>query len=172
MTTREYDLVEGYRDLGGNLMFLSANNFFWRVIKRGNIIEKTKRWRDLGRPEAALLGVQYRGNDNGGHRGRWVLRSTPSSRWIFARTGLHAGDLFGSGSIEIDQMSEASPHGTQVLAEIPNLFGPGFTAQMTYYETASGAKVFAAGAFTLAGAVYRPEVKKVVENLWTKLSTP
>ena len=31
VTTREYDLVEGYRDLGGNLMFLSANNFFWRV---------------------------------------------------------------------------------------------------------------------------------------------
>ena len=27
----EYDLVEGFRDLGGNLMFLSANNFFWRV---------------------------------------------------------------------------------------------------------------------------------------------
>ena len=31
VTLREYDLVEGYRDLGGNLMFLSANNFFWRV---------------------------------------------------------------------------------------------------------------------------------------------
>ena len=31
VTTREYDLVEGYRDLGGNLMFLSANNYFWRV---------------------------------------------------------------------------------------------------------------------------------------------
>ena len=35
VTTREYDLVEGYRDLGGNLMFLSANNFFWRVVKKG-----------------------------------------------------------------------------------------------------------------------------------------
>ncbi len=40
-----------------------------------------------------------------------------------------------------------------MLAEIPDLFGKGFTAQMTYYETPSGAKVFAAGAFTLAGSV-------------------
>ena len=66
---------EGYRDLGGNLMFLSANNFFWQVVKHGQTMMKTKQWRDLGRPEAALLGVQYRGNDSGGeHRGRWLLR--------------------------------------------------------------------------------------------------
>ena len=60
VTTREYDVVEGYRDLGGNLMFLSANNFFWRVVRRGDTIVKTKQWRDLGRPEAALIGAQYR----------------------------------------------------------------------------------------------------------------
>jgi hypothetical protein len=41
---------------------------------------------------------------------------------------------------------------------------------MTYYETARGAKVFAAGAFTLAGAVGRPDVKNVVENLWERLA--
>ena len=125
---------------------------------------KTKQWRDLGRPEAALLGVQYRGNDSGGRRGRWLLRKAAAGRWIFAGSGLKPGDAFGSGSIEIDQTSAASPRGTQVLAEIPNLFGPGFTAQMTYYETARGAKVFAAGAFTLAGAIGRPDVKNVVEN--------
>ena len=33
VTTREYDLVEGYRDRGGNLLFLSANNFFWQVVR-------------------------------------------------------------------------------------------------------------------------------------------
>jgi hypothetical protein len=172
VTTREYDLVEGYRDLGGNLVFLSANNFFWQVTKRGKLITKTKQWRDLGRPEAALLGVQYRGNDSGQHRGQWRLRKASAGRWIFARTGLKPGDVFGSGSIEIDQTAEASPRGTQVLAEIPNLFGAGFTAQMTYYQTQRGAKVFAAGAFTLAGAIYRPEVTKIVENLWTRLSRP
>src|SRR5690242_11819600 len=33
VTTREYDNVNRYRDLGGHLMFLSANDFFWRVLK-------------------------------------------------------------------------------------------------------------------------------------------
>jgi N,N-dimethylformamidase beta subunit-like, C-terminal len=172
VSTREYDVVEGYRDRGGNLMFLSANNFFWRIIRQGHTIVKTQQWRELGRPEAALLGVQYRGNDGGGRRGRWLLRKAPAARWIFSGTSLKAGEKFGSGSIEIDQTSEDSPRGTQVLAEIPNLFGPGFTAQMTYYETRRGARVFAAGAFTLAGAVYRPDVKIVIENLWAKLSRP
>ena len=35
VTTHEYDLVQSYRDLGGNLAFLSANNFFWRVVRHG-----------------------------------------------------------------------------------------------------------------------------------------
>lgn len=172
VTTREYDLVEGYRDLGGNLMFLSANNFFWRVIKQGDMIVKTQQWRDLGRPEAALIGVQYRGNDNGAHRGRWILRNASAGSWIFSGTGLRAGKAFANGSIEIDRTSGASPRNVQVLAEIRNLFGPGFTAQMTYYETPRGAKVFAAGAFTLAGASLRPEVSTVLENLWDRLAQP
>ena len=50
VTTREYDLVEGYRDRGGNLAFLSANNFFWQVVKHGRSIEKTRQWRDLAAP--------------------------------------------------------------------------------------------------------------------------
>ena len=35
VTTHEYDVVQRYRDLGGNLMFLSANNFFWKVKEEG-----------------------------------------------------------------------------------------------------------------------------------------
>jgi N,N-dimethylformamidase beta subunit-like, C-terminal len=48
VTTREYDLVERYRDLGGNLAFLHANDFFWRIVKHGNVMERTSQWRDLG----------------------------------------------------------------------------------------------------------------------------
>ena len=36
---------------------------------------------------------------------------------------------------------------------------------MTYYETPAGAKVFAAGAFTLAGA-RDPLSRRLLENLW------
>jgi hypothetical protein len=173
VTTHEYDVVERFRDLGGNLAFLSANNFFWQVVKRGDLVTKTKQWRDLGRPEAAVLGAQYRGNDSGEGRGSWIVRDVPASDWLFAGTGLVPGSRFGEDwGIEIDRTSGDSPDGVEVIAEIPDLFGPGFTAQMTYYETKYGAKVFAAGAFTLAGAALDPGVPRVLANLWTKLARP
>jgi N,N-dimethylformamidase beta subunit-like, C-terminal len=173
VTTHEYDVVKGYRDLGGNLAFLSANNFFWRVVKHGDVIERTEEWRDRGRPEASLIGVQYRGNDRGGHRGPWIVRDVSAAPWLFAGTGLKDGSTFGSGGIEIDKTALGSPPDVAVLAEIPNLFGPGFTAQMTYYETPAGAKVFAAGAFTLAGAVLDdPIVNRLMENLWARVARP
>ena len=80
-----------------------------------------------------------------------------------------AGEDWG---IEIDRTSADSPDGVEVIAEIPDLLGPGFTAQMTYYETRHGAKVFAAGAFTLAGQALEPGVPRVLANLWTKLPRP
>jgi hypothetical protein len=170
VTTREYDRIQGYRNLGGHLMFLSADNFCWRVVRHGRTIEKTKLWRHLGRPEAALIGVQYRGNDRGTHRGSWILRRARAGSWIFAGTSLEAGDGLSNGGIEIDKTSPASPKNIQVLAEIPNLFGPGFTGQMTYYRTSSGAEVFAAGAFTLAGSVREPKVATLLENVWTHMT--
>ena len=172
VTKREYGLVEGYRDLGGNLMFLSANNFFWQVVRRGNVIFKTQQWRGLDRPEAALIGVQFRGSDASAHRRRWILRRARAARWIFVGTGLRPGDKFVHGGIEIDRATKDSPRNVQVLAEIKNLFGPGFTAQMTYYQAPRGAKVFAAGAFTLAGSAFRPDASIVLDNLWQRLSKP
>ena len=35
MTAHEYDVVTGFRDRGGNLMFLSANNFFYKITISG-----------------------------------------------------------------------------------------------------------------------------------------
>ena len=45
-----------------------------------------------------------------------------------------------------------SPPGTKVLALIPNLFGPGLNAEMTYHETPTGARVF----FAPASSTSRP----------------
>jgi hypothetical protein len=58
-----------------------------------------------------------------------------------------------------------------VIAELPNLLGPGRTGQMTYYEK-GGAKVFAVGAFTLAEDVWHSPVDVMIENLWQRLSKP
>ena len=170
VTTHEYDAITAYRNLGGNLMFLSANNFFWRTVKAGSVMTRTNKWRDLGRPESALIGVQYFGNDAGKHRGAWILRDAPAASWIFAGTGLGQGSRFASGGIEADETTPSSPRSTQILGAIPNLFGTGHDAQMTYYETSKGAKVFAAGAFTLAGSVWWTDVHQVMENLWARLA--
>jgi hypothetical protein len=43
---------------------------------------------------------------------------------------------------------------------------------MTYYETPTGAKVFAAGALNFAASLDRPEVRQLVENVWARLSRP
>ncbi len=171
-TTAEYEAVTRYRDLGGNLMFLSANNFFWKIQITNGVMSRIARWRDLGRPEAALIGVQYYKNDEGQHRGGWTVRSTPASSWIFAGTGVAPGSLISNGGIEADEVEGASPHNVQVLAEIRNLFGDGHNAQMTYYTTKAGAKVFAAGAFSLAGSVWQPAVTRMMLNLITVLSEP
>ncbi len=56
-------------------------------------------------------------------------------------------------------------------ATIANLLGRGRTAQMTYYETTRGARVFAAGAFTLAGHTRDPSVRRLLENVWERLSS-
>jgi hypothetical protein len=170
VTKHEYDVVTRYRDLGGNLAFLAANNFFWKITIKNNVMTRVAQWRDLGRPEAALIGVQYRANDRGGHRGEWLIRDPHS--WLVAGTELQAGDGFGVGGIEIDSTTQASPRSLRVLAEIPNLYGPGYTAQMTYYETPAGAKVFAAGAFSLADDVQLDDVEPVVANIWSRLSAP
>jgi hypothetical protein len=170
VTAHEYDVVQQYRDLGGNLAFLSANNFFWKITIAHGVMTRVAEWRDLGRPEAALIGVQYCGNDRGERRGRWIVRPAASrTPWLFHRIDVEAG-IDGDGGIEIDATAPASPRNVRVVAEIPDLYGPGFTAQMTYYETPAGARVFAAGAFSLAGHVWKPDVGRLVSNVWARLS--
>jgi hypothetical protein len=153
-------------------MFLSANNFFWRVVRRGRTLTRVAKWRDVGRPEAALVGVQYIASDRGERQRSFVVRNAAPVPWLFEGTGLRTGSRFGSYGIEIDATAPSSPPGTIVLAEIPHLFGRGRTAQMTYYETERGARVFAAGAFTLAGHAVDPPEGQLLENLWARLSRP
>ncbi len=81
------------------------------------------------------------------------------------------GSPFGWGGIEADETTTSSPRGTQVIAAIRNIFGTGRDAEMSYYELPNGAKVFAAGAFTLAGLAGYPSVRLVLENLWARLAS-
>ena len=171
VTGRLFDLIEGYRDLGGNLMFLSANNFFRRVDRVGGRLTLIDEWRDLGRPESALLGNQYIASDRGQRRAPFTVVGAEIAPWAFAGTGLQNGSTFGLYGIEIDARSPDSPPSTQVLATIPDLFGPGYTAEMTYYEHWSGARVFSAGTLDFGGqALLWPATARLLANVWQQLS--
>jgi hypothetical protein len=170
-TAHEYNVVRRFRNLGGNLMFLSANNFFWKVVFQGQVMRRVGEWRNLGRPEAGLVGVQYVASNYGVHQGGYIA-NTAGAPWVFAGTGLANGQSFGSYGYEIDIRSPATPAGAILLASIPDLMGPGRTAEMTYYETAAGAKVFAAGALNFGASVGDPVVARILDNVWTRLSTP
>jgi hypothetical protein len=167
VTQHEYDAVTNFRDRGGNLIFLSANNFFWKITISNNVMTRVAKWRDLGRPEAALIGVEYYHNDMGEHRGPWVVRPAAKElQWLIDGTGLTVGMKFSSGGIEADEVTSDSPKNIRVIAAIPNLYGDGRNADMTYYDTPAGAKVFAAGAFSIAGSVWQGHVRQLVNNLW------
>jgi hypothetical protein len=173
VTTALFDLITGYRDAGGNLMFLSANNFFRRVDRFEGSLVLVDEWRSLGRPEAALCGVQYLASDRGQRHGAFVAEGVDAAPWAFEGTGLAQGDQFGVYGIEIDARSWSSPSGVQVLARIPDLFGLGRSAEMTYYEHESGARVFSAGALNFGGQMLLwPESTRLVDNVWARLGGP
>jgi hypothetical protein len=173
VTTHAYDVIQRYRDLGGNLMFLSANNFFRRVDRDDSRLRLIDLWRDLGRPEAGLIGVQYKASDRGTHQGAFVVTDAGAASFALAGTGLQSGQTFGRYGIEIDTVTPASPPGTVVLAEIPNALGAGLTAQMTYYETPAGARVFAAGVLNFGGEVLLwPQTAQILANVWLRLAQP
>jgi hypothetical protein len=102
----------------------------------------------------------------------FTVTGAVAAPWRVANTGVQNGSTFGRYGIEIDARGPGSPPGTIVLARISNLLGPGKSAEMTYYETPAGAKVFAAGAINFAATATQQPVSTMLENLWARLSQP
>jgi hypothetical protein len=132
-------------------------------------MRKIKLWRNAG---ASLTGVQYVGSNHGEVQKPYVVTGADRAPWLYAGTGLKNGSTFGTYGIEIDATGPASPPGTIVLAQIPDLLGAGKSAEMTYYETSAGARVFAAGALDFAASATGEPVSTLLENLWSRLSVP
>jgi N,N-dimethylformamidase beta subunit-like, C-terminal len=169
VTSHVYDLITRYRDAGGNLAFLSANNFFYKVDVHGDTMTGRTRWRDIGRPEAALVGAQYVGWDEDRYTNHpYRVVNAEAAPWLFAGTQLRDGSSFGNYGIEIDEPNDVSPQGTHVLAVIPHEFGHGKPAKMTIYR-AGRSTVFDAGAFNFGASAHWPAVARLVDNLWSRL---
>jgi hypothetical protein len=169
VSSHAYAVVRRYRDLGGRLMFVSANNFFWKVRREGQLLRRDTMWRDLGHPEASLVGVQWAASNYGSVQAPYVVQGATATPWAFAGTGLRNGLAFGRYGIEVDERAASSPAGTRVLARIPHLIGR-HDAEMTYYETPGGARVFAAGVVNFAASITDPAISRLVDNVWARLS--
>jgi hypothetical protein len=170
VTSHTFDVITAYRNGGGNLAFLSANNFFYRVEVSGNTMTGRTPWRNLGRPEAALVGAQYAGWDEGNYPNRpYRITNTAAAPWLFQGTGLHDGSIVGNYGIEVDEPNSASPPHTHVLAVIPNELGPGKPAEMTIY-TRGRSTVFDAGAINFEASAHWPALSRFFSNLWSHLS--
>lgn len=173
VTQHMFSIVQRYRDSGGNLAFLSANNFYSLVRLQDGRMTCVGHFRDFGEPEARLIGVQYTDWFHNIYPSRpYVVRSIASAPWLFAGTGLRVGDSFGFRyGVEVDALAPSSPRNTRVIADIPSVFGPGKTAEMTYYRTRAGAKVFAAGSMGFE-APQSGVTDRMLRNLWDYLSQP
>ena len=173
VTAHAYDVVQSFRDHGGNVAFLSANNFYYRVERRGHRLYKIGHWSDVGRTGETLGGLVYVGWSKNQFRNRpYVVTAAKRGAWFFRGTGFRNGSRWGVYGIEIDERGPHPPPGMVVLARIPDDFGPGRSAEMTYYTTARGAKVFSAGVMNFGGSALFPAVSVMLENLWAKLSPP
>ena len=158
VTRHEYDVVERYRDARRQPRVPGGEQPLSPRGQVGATLVRHAPWRKLGRPEAGVVGVQYVGSDHGQRQAGYTVTGAATTPWAFADTGLVDGDVFGRYGIEIDARTAASPHGIGVLARIPNLLGAGRSAEMTYYETPAGAKVFAAGVINFGASLGDPAV--------------
>ena len=174
VTEHAYDVVERYRDLGGNL---SSSR---RTTSSGR-----------SRSAAARCGASASGARSAGPRRGSSARSTARTTTAGARrrsssgsraacpgsgtgpsspTGRPSASSSAASGRRSTRVGRHSPRGTTVVAEIPDLFGRGFTAQMTYYETAAGARVLAAGALDFGGAVMHWPMRRILQNVWNRLA--
>ena len=88
VTRHEYDVIEHYRDAGGNLAFLAANNLYRRVDRVGQRLVRRAPVAELGRPEARIVGVQYVGSNHGQRQAGYTVRGAVAAPWAFDGTGL------------------------------------------------------------------------------------
>lgn len=175
----EYQTMDNYnalidaRNSGVGLAFISGNEIYWQVrYESNNGVPKrivvgyklarpdpvknpdlrTIRWRDLGRPEQKLIGVQLPENGWMSWGGQpWVPVNT--AHWAFAGTGLQIGDPVNGeiAGYEIDAYDSTvgPPLGTDYtfLSSTPfiNYLGQTLTQNSSIYRGLGGNWVFASG---------------------------
>lgn len=171
-----YDAAVAGRNAGVNLAFMGSNAVFWQIrlgsgrfgapnrvvicYKDASIdpatsaARKTIQWREVGRPEQTLVGVQYgtfnRFTYDGSTHSDYVV--TNSNHWAYQNSGFADGDrVSGLAGYEIDSLDLNYPKPANLsytlLSRSPftDVYGDTVMANSSIYQARSGAWVFASG---------------------------
>jgi hypothetical protein len=198
--TREMrDGFDSARDHGTNLAFMGGDTAFWqmRYADGGRTIEeyrttdadpepdpalKTIRFRELGRPECELLGVEYQGGQrvDGDPPRDYALDDSALMHPWMEGTGFQAGDVLSDlVGYEWDRIVPAC-----APAPVTRFFhyeGLPSDADAVAYVAPSGARVFAAGSVQFSWALDDYEghaappdvrVQRFVRNILADMARP
>ncbi|MDP9237801.1 MAG: hypothetical protein M3P30_10500 [Chloroflexota bacterium] len=171
-TKQQRDAVEGARDAGVNVAFLSGNEAYWQgrleasstgvnarvltvykdaaldPLARTNSKETTVLFADppVSRPQSMLSGVAYGSNTQPDYI---AWRPAALDSWIFTGSGITGQDSFpGIVGYEYDHQAatDQRPAGVQIVGSSPvSGFLGSDTSVSALYVAPSGATVFAAG---------------------------
>ena len=181
--TREMrNAFESARDLGTNLAFMGANTAYWQVRYENNertivgykslydpepnIELKTALFREVGRPECALLGVQHQGGPQNWPNADYTVAETASTDPWFADTGLVPGDVIpGIVSIERDSVPDSGCGNPTVLFRYRAGGDTAGDAEAVKYTAASGARVFSTGSFDFVAGLAHARINGYAPSL-------
>ncbi|MFJ6696885.1 N,N-dimethylformamidase beta subunit family domain-containing protein [Streptomyces sp. NPDC091272] len=184
--------AERARDQGTSLVFLSANTMYWQVDlgpapsgapdrlltclkRRGH--GRTALWREAGRPEQQLLGIQYAGRVP--EPSPLVVRN--AEHWLWEGTGAGEGDeieglVAGEADRYFPRTALPEHRGRILLAHSPYRDGEGALRhqETSLYRAPGGALVFASGTFAWSPALDRPghvdpRIQKATANLLDRI---
>ncbi|MDM4721986.1 hypothetical protein QTQ03_21215 [Micromonospora sp. WMMA1363] len=184
------------RDSGTSLVFLSANNCYWRIryglsdrAPDGRIVACSKsmpragqdiplmtQWRHAGSPEQTFIGAQYVSMVDG----YADLVVQDSGHWFWAGTGVRDGDriprvIWGEADQVMPDVPVPSSRENGVLASSPYVRkGNQQHAHTTLYRAPSGSWVFAAGSMGWTAALQSGEsaderIQQATRNLLDRL---
>lgn len=189
-TRTMYDRVKSWVfDEGGKLLYLGGNglncevelldndamichNTAVRSLWPAGMAGAESRFARRHESEANLLGVVFTPS---GIMTAAPYRVVDASHWIFAGTGLKAGELFGEKSLhmrcpggasghETDKISASSPKNVHLLAKGTNPDDGG--AEMVTFDAPSGGSVFSAGSICYVSSLPVDDaVSKVTANV-------
>ena len=186
-----YAVKAWVHERGGRLIYLGGNGLNCEVefldeqtmaVKNGNSRVQSSegfesRFHIYNESEANLLGIVF--TDSG------IMTAAPyqvlnADHWIFAGTGVKAGDTIGESSLheripggasghETDKTSPASPANVEIVARGLNPDRGG--AEIVHYQSASGGAVFSVGSITYPASILVDEiVSQITANVIERFS--